>query len=144
MERTITIDGKEYNAVYKARTAKIFTEHFKKDLLIEKEKLNSKFLKRINSLTEDEEDLTIIYILLEVGGREFLEQATYACIRTDYEMQKKKFPTFDKWLDEIDDYDNFIVASYGIYELIVFGNRTIVEPEKVNEETKEESKDKKK
>lgn len=149
METTVIIDGKEYTALYNGRAGMNFRNWFGKDILVERDKVQAKAIQSMSEnlskaekgeATLEEENRSMINYIVDADKDEFLIKALYTCIRTNVESNKEKFLSYDKFVDSVEDYESLVVAGYIVYDMIMYGNRTTVEPSE--EVKKKESKKK--
>lgn len=133
MNKTIVIDNKEYNAVYKGITARIYREYFQSDLFVDLNKIadgfqdNLKELVRTNGTTDD---VDLSMMVITQGGSHFMEKIVWCSIYSGYVLEKKQFKSFNDFIDNINDYASLMSAGIEVYTLMIYGNTTIEKPEK--------------
>lgn len=150
METTVIIDGKEYTALYNGRAGMNFRNWFAKDILVERDKVQGNALQLMGEnlnkaengeATLEETNRSMINYIVDADKDEFLIKALYTCIRTYVESNKERFLSYDKFVDSVEDYESLVIAGYVVYDMLVYGNKTTVEP---SEEVKKKKESKKK
>lgn len=134
MNKIILIDDKEYNAVYKGITARIYREYFQSDLFVDLNKIADGFqdnLKQIVKTSQvDTNDVDLSMMVIEQGGSHFMEKIVWCAIYSGYALEKKQFMGFNDFVDNIDDYATLMSAGIDVYTMMIYGNTTIETPEK--------------
>ncbi len=129
METVLRLDDKEYKAVYKGITPRIYRENFGRDLMLDINKLQTKFNERVTKDIEQNIKEDAYSILLEEGGSLFFERLVWSCIKAAKTLDKEKFDDFNTFMDNIQDYDMYIGVGFYLLELITFGTKPTVEAE---------------
>ncbi len=129
METVLRLDDKEYKAVYKGITPRIYRENFGRDLMLDINKLQTKFNERVTKDIEQNIKEDAYSILLEEGGSLFFERLVWSCIKAAKTLDKEKFDDFNTFMDNIQDYDMYIGVGFYLLELITFGTKPTVETE---------------
>lgn len=129
METVLRLDDKEYKAVYKGITPRIYRETFGQDLMIDISNIQNKFNERVLKDKKENINEDAYFILLDEGGSLFYERLVWTCIKAAKTLDKEKFDDFNTFLDSIDDYDTFLGAGFYLLELITFGTKPTVESE---------------
>lgn len=135
--KVIEIDGKEIVCTYTGATARIYRNKFHSDLLLDLNRTQAEFIKRLSEFASAEmelKDIEVTALLIETIGTEMLEKITWCTVATTNKLKKGNYVDYDRFIDSIEDYPSFIGWAVGVYELLVYGNETIVEPDK--DETK--------
>lgn len=135
MNKTVIIDGKEYNAVYKGITARLYRENFQSDLFVDLNNVANGFQDNLkdllkNSQSIDPNSVELSMMIIEQGGSYFMEKIAWCAIYSGYALNKESFMSFQSFIDNVDDYASLMSAGISVYELMIYGNTTIEEPEK--------------
>ena len=142
METTVKIEGKEHCVLYKGITARIYRETFNRDLLIDIQQAQMNFDEGIKkAVDEDRGDENAYFILLKEVGSEFFERLLWACIKAYDVKNNLVTEPFNVMVDNVDDYESFVLIGVILFEKIVYSNKTTVEDE--TEKKDEENKKKK-
>lgn len=141
METILRLEDKEYKAVYKGITPRIYREYFGRDLMLDISNIQQKFNDRVKSNVKENKTEDAYFVLLDVGGSLFYERLVWTCIKAAKELDKEKFIPFNDFMDTIDDYDTYIAVGFILLEQIIFANKPTVEDE--NTEKEEDSSKKK-
>lgn len=142
METTVKIEGKEHGVLYKGITARIYRETFNRDLLIDIQQAQMNFDEGIKkAVDEDRGDENAYFILLKEVGSEFFERLLWACIKAYDVKNSLVTETFNVMVDNVDDYESFVLIGVILFEKIVYSNKATVEDE--TEKKDEENKKKK-
>lgn len=142
METTVKIEGKERGILYKGITARIYRETFNRDLLIDIQQAQMNFDEGIKkAVDEDRGDENAYFILLKEVGSEFFERLLWACIKAYDVKNNLVTEPFNVMIDNVDDYESFVLIGVILFEKIVYSNKATVEDE--TEKKDEENKKKK-
>ena len=142
METTVKIEGKEHGVLYKGITARIYRETFNRDLLIDIQQAQMNFDEGIKkAVDEDRGDENAYFILLKGVGSEFFERLLWACIKAYDVKNNLVTEPFNVMVDNVDDYESFVLIGVILFEKIVYSNKATVEDE--TEKKDEENKKKK-
>lgn len=142
METTVKIEGKEHGVLYKGITARIYRETFNRDLLIDIQQAQMNFDEGIKkAVDEDRGDENAYFILLKEVGSEFFERLLWACIKAYDVKHNLVTEPFNVMVDNVDDYESFVLIGVILFEKIVYSNKATVEDE--TEKKDEENKKKK-
>lgn len=153
MEIQVEIDGKEMTATYKGITARLYRENFNRDFLHDLSDIQNKLIKRLReTMSKDEiENVTddeMLNMLIECASEEYLCRLMWVCLKSTHDLKKskKKFPSFESFVDGIDDYTEFIGVCLGLYSSIIQSTLPVAESDDdEDEDEKDESeKDEKK
>ena len=137
METTVKIEGKEHGVLYKGITARIYRETFNRDLLIDIQQAQMNFDEGIKkAVDEDRGDENAYFI-----GSEFFERLLWACIKAYDVKNNLVTEPFNVMVDNVDDYESFVLIGVILFEKIVYSNKATVEDE--TEKKDEENKKKK-
>ena len=142
METTVKIEGKEHGVLYKGITVRIYRETFNRDLLIDIQQAQMNFDEGIKkAVDEDRGDENAYFILLKEVGSEFFERLLWACIKAYDVKNNLVTEPFNVMVDNVDDYESFVLIGVILFEKIVYSNKATVEDE--TEKKDEENKKKK-
>lgn len=141
METILRLEDKEYKAVYKGITPRIYREYFGRDLMLDMSNIQKKFNERVASNVKENKSEDAYFVLLDVGGSLFYERLVWTCIKAAKELDKEKFIPFNDFMDTIDDYETYLATGFYLLEWITFGTKPTVEDE--NTEKEEDSSKKK-
>lgn len=142
METTIKIEGKEHGVLYKGITARIYRETFNRDLLIDIQQAQINFDAGIKkAVDEDRGDENAYFILLKEVKSEFFEKLLWSCIKAYDVKNNLVTESFNEMVDNVEDYEAFVLTGVILFEKIVYSNKATVEDE--TEKKDEENKKKK-
>ena len=133
MEQTLSIDDKKYNLLYKGKTASIYRDCFNRDLLVDIQEVQIKF-------GEGNPDRDPYFVLLQANGSLFFERLVWSCIKTYDTYHGKETKSFQDFVDEIENYETYVMSGVIILEQIINANKATVQ----NESDEVTSDDKKK
>ena len=130
MEQTLTIDGKKYNLLYKGKTASIYRDYFNRDLLVDIQEVQIKFGEAIEkNVREGNPDRDPYFTLLQANGSLFFERLVWACIKTYDTYHGKETKAFQDFVDDIEDYQTYVMSGVVILEQIINANKATVKDE---------------
>ena len=112
MEQTLSIDGKKYNLLYKGKTASIYRDFFNRDLLVDIQEVRDPY-----------------FTLLQANGSLFFERLVWVCIKTYDTYHGKETKAFQDFVDEIEDYQTYVMSGVVILEQIINANKATVQDE---------------
>lgn len=129
METVLRLDDKEYKAVYKGITPRLYREYFGQDLMLDISKIQNKFNERVIKDRDENIKEDAYFILLEEGGSLFFERLVWVCIKAAKTLDKEDFLDFKTFIDGIEDYDVLVGVGFYLLELISFGTKPTVDAE---------------
>lgn len=140
---TITIDGKEYEASYKGITARVYREQFHSDLIVDLMEAQQKMLEAIQEEAKKGTEFTdekFIMLTVKTIGEELLTQFLFASIQGELKLKGKRGLNYRSFVDNVEDYDTFIGACVGVYQILSYaGQSTEKEKEQETETKKKEA-----
>lgn len=142
MRFEITLDGKTYPAAYIGKTARLYREQFGKDLMMDVADATAKFLKEYTFIAKEgvfdvSDNDVFLNICVKAAGPETLERMLWVSICS----ANDGVPSFQRWLDEIEDYRTAIAQAAIVFQMMA-GNVPTVETEEKEEESNEQDKKK--
>ena len=145
MEFILTIDGKEYGALYTGLTLRIYREQFQEDMFLKAQSVQEEVAKsyfeksKVKNFNPETFDFGVL--VLHTAGEEYMNRIVWTCIKAYAQKNKEKVKNYRDFIDSVEDINNFYLQGIGCHEAMILGNRQTV---KSDEEPTEEEKDTKK
>lgn len=141
MRFNLVINEKELTACYTGKTARVYREQFKSDILSDISEASSKYFQKYAEAVKEgildlENELVFTTLCVQAIGSEQLEKFTWACI---YAQDQEHTPLYERWLDSVEDYQLMLVWAVICFQTMI-GNNPIVEAEEKVETSDDEKK----
>lgn len=109
MEKTVVIDNKKYQLIFKGKTARLYRDYFQEDVL---SKLLDMQFTMVTASTEVKKqmpnaDKTLSGLIISKAiDNAFVERFMWTCMKTS--NKNKRLLDYEKFIDNLDDYGGFI------------------------------------
>ena len=140
MEFILTIDGKEYGALYTGLTLRIYREQFQEDMFLKAQSVQEEVAKsyfeksKVKNFNPDNFDFGAL--VLHTAGEEYMNRIVWTCIKAYAQKNKEKVKNYRDFIDSVEDINNFYLQSIGCHEAMILGNRQTVKSDEQTEEDK--------
>lgn len=144
MEKHVKIDNKEYKLIYKGATARLYRDTFSEDCLTKLQETQWAIdlsMSEIQKEATEADEYTQALMLTKAIDNAFIERLLWASIKVG--KKNKKVPSYENFVDNIENYGDFINTGTSWLVEILKSMQPTVEVEEDEEQNKDEE-DKKK
>lgn len=146
MEKTVKIDGKQYQLIYKGKTARLYRELFGTDMLGDLYGIqftSSAIEKQLKKDMPDADQYTLGFLVYKNIDSRIVDQVFYASLKAS--QKNKKLKNIDSFLDDIENYSDYRHEALNWLYAVQYGSEPTVQPDTEEEtENSEEDEDTKK
>lgn len=141
MRFNLVVNDKDVTAQYTGKTARIYREQFKHDLIEDIGKSSRMYFQKYAEAMKEgildlENEAVYTTLCVTAVGAEQLEKYMWACI---YAQNDIDTPLYEKWLDSVEDYQLMLLYAVICFQTMI-GNNPIVEAEEKVETSENEKK----